>query len=285
VSDTQYAQPTPPPPPAYTPPPAAPRNGLATAGFVVALLGLLGSFIPVLNIGGMILGVVGAILAVVGLTKVKTVGVGKGLAIAGIVLGGLAVIIAIIVNVLFVAVVKDSVDEVTDTTVQVPADSSDDAAGDDEGESDDEGKSDEKAAEVGTSRSNPAPIGSAISGGDWTVTINSVSTVDKDSMDQTAEAGKVLLLINLTATYTGTDEQGDTAWASVDFVSADGTTYDGLDESGFFIPEDQFDSLTTLYEGGSVTGNKILEVPENWQDGVLAVSPALFKDDTFVAVK
>ena len=35
-------------------------NGLATAGFVLGLLGLLGSWIPVLNILGIILGVLGS---------------------------------------------------------------------------------------------------------------------------------------------------------------------------------------------------------------------------------
>jgi hypothetical protein len=34
-----------------------------------------------------------------------------------------------------------------------------------------------------------------------------------------------------------------------------------------------------------MTGNKILEVPSNWQDGVLAVKPSLLSDAVFVAVK
>ncbi|WP_407345546.1 hypothetical protein [Pengzhenrongella phosphoraccumulans] len=52
MSDTQVVQPAPTPQPA----PAKASNGLATAGFVLGLLGLLGSFIPVINVGGIVLG-------------------------------------------------------------------------------------------------------------------------------------------------------------------------------------------------------------------------------------
>ena len=53
-----------------------------------------------------------------------------------------------------------------------------------------------------------------------------------------------------------------------------------------FVPDGGFDSLKEVYGGASVKGNEMLEVPANsWQDGVLAVSPGMLSDDTFVAVK
>ena len=53
-----------------------------------------------------------------------------------------------------------------------------------------------------------------------------------------------------------------------------------------FIAENGFDSLKTLYDGASDTGDLLLEVPaDSWKDGSLAVSPGMFSDDTFVAVK
>lgn len=115
-------------------------NGLATAGFVLGLLGLLVSWIPVLNIVGIILGILGAILAAVGLVKSKRAGAGKGLAIAGLILGVLAVIVAIVINIAFVNAVDDAVDGATDTSVEAPADSDGDAPADDA---------------VGTTRDNP----------------------------------------------------------------------------------------------------------------------------------
>ncbi|WP_407345545.1 hypothetical protein [Pengzhenrongella phosphoraccumulans] len=192
----------------------------------------------------------------------------------------LALIIGIIVNVAFANAVNDA----TDTSVEAPAKSAEDTATDTATEAATEAATVDDA--VGTSRDNPALLGSAIIGGDWTVTTNSVTTADADSIGQAPQAGSTLLVINITATYNGTDSQGATAWANVDFVTAEGTTIDGLGGSTFFMPDAQFDSLTTLYEGASVTGNKMIEVPaDGWQNGVLVVSPDLLSDKTFVAVQ
>ena len=267
------------PHPGQQPPaPVKGSNGLATAGFVLGLLGLLGSWIPVLNIFGIILGVLGVVLAGVGLAKSKKVNAGKGLAIAGIILGVLAVIFAVLINAVFVSAVDEAVDETTSTSVEAPSKSGKDkAASNDEGESD---------AELGTTRDNPAPIGSEITGDDWAVTINSVKTVPEDSFGSKAAAGSILLSVNMTATYNGDDEQGSTPWATVKFVSPDGTTVDSTSGSTLFIAENEFDSLKTVYNGASIKGDQLLEVPaKNWQDGVLAVSPGMLSDDTFVAVK
>lgn len=266
------------PPPPGQPMPAKGTNGLATAGFVLGLLALLGAWIPVLNFLGIILGVVGAILAGVGLAKSQRVAAGKGLAIAGLIMSLLGILIAIVINVAFVGAVDSAVDDVTDTTVETPSDASADAS-----DADKKPKTDKK---LGTSRSNPAPLGSKISGGDWTVKVNSVKTVDRDSIDQTAADGSVLLQISMTATYNGDDEQGGTAWVRVEFVAADGTTYDSMDGSSIFLPENNFDSLRTVYNGASVKGDELLEIPEkNWRNGVLAVSPGLLKDATFLSLK
>lgn len=264
--DTQVAQ------PASQSGPVKAGNGLATAGFVLGLLGFLGSFIPVINIGGIVLGVIGAVLAAVGLGKAKRSGTGRGLAIAGLVLGALALIIGVIVNVAFVNVVNDAVDEATETSVEAPAGSTDGSAPVD--------------VQAGTSRETPAPLGSAVTGGDWTVTINSVSTAEVDALSQAPAEGSVLLVVNTTATYNGSDAQGSVPWATVNFVTAEGATLDGLDGSTLFVPDDSFDSLTVLYQGASETGNKIIEVPaDGWQGGVLVVSPDLMSDKTFIAVQ
>jgi hypothetical protein len=118
------------------------------------------------------------------------------------------------------------------------------------------------------------------------VTINSVTTANADSLGQTPKAGSALLVVNMTATYNGNDSKGSTASASVGFVTAEGTTLDGLNGSTMFVPVAEFSSLTTLYKGASVTGNEMIEVPsDTWQNGVLAVTPEFFSDKTFVAVK
>jgi hypothetical protein len=278
MSDTYSQQPAPTPAPQQygqpTPTPNGGNNGLATAGFVLALLGLLGSWIPFLNVVGILLAIIGLVLAGVGLAKSRKTDTGKGLAIAGLVLGALALVVAVIVNVAFVGAVDQALDETTGTSVKAPGDSTKGGSG---------GSGD---SDLGTSRENPAPLGSEISGGDWNVTINSVKTTDQDSMGQKAASGSTLLVVNMTATYTGDDEQGESAFATVNFVTPDGTTIDSTSGSTFFIAENEFDVLEKVYNGASVKGDQIFEVPaDSWKDGVLAVSPDMLSDDTFVAVQ
>jgi len=296
---TSAPQPVPqpvPPQPAFqpgapVPAPTRPSNGLATAGFVLGLLGFLGSFIPVVNIGGIVLGVLGVILAAIGLVKAKALGgAGKGLAVTGIVLGALAVIIAIVINVVVVGAVSDAIDDATKPTVGATRSTTpdDETAASDQTPAGDETPTDDEtpADDAGTSRDNPVALGTAISADDWTVTVNSVKEIQKDKYGQKAAKGKVLLAVNLTATYTGDDKQGDMAWATVRFVTADGTTIDSTDGSTLFIADHDFDRTKEVYEGASVKGDELIEVPaDGWEDGVLAVSPAVFSDDTFVAVK
>ncbi len=84
-----------PPQQPYMPQPPQKTNGLAIAGFVTSLL---------------CMGVVGLILSIVGLSQIKkdpSQG-GKGLAIAGIVLGALGMIAAIIWYFVFIALALDS---------------------------------------------------------------------------------------------------------------------------------------------------------------------------------
>lgn len=117
-------------------------NGMATAGFVLGLLGLLICWIPIVNILGIVLGLLGAVLAAVGLAKSQKVGTGKGLAIAGMILGVLAVLFAILINVAFSKAVDDAFDDngadVPRSTVEVSPDGTDSAqeSGDEETESD-----------------------------------------------------------------------------------------------------------------------------------------------------
>lgn len=66
-----------------------PSNGLGTAGFVLGLLGLVFFWIPFLGIS---LAILGVIMSGVGISSGKKTGSGTGLAIAGLVLGLVALI-------------------------------------------------------------------------------------------------------------------------------------------------------------------------------------------------
>ena len=83
-------------------PPASPSsqgNGLAVSGFVVSLVGaILGLLSPVLfYLLPLALGAVGLVLSGIGFARARQPGrSGKGLAIAGVVLGAIALILGIV---------------------------------------------------------------------------------------------------------------------------------------------------------------------------------------------
>jgi Domain of unknown function (DUF4352) len=88
----------PPPPLQYDGQPKR-SNGMAVAGFVLALLGAIGSFIPFANIFFALLALLGLIFGIVGLVKAGRLGAGKGLSIAAIILSVLALVISLVVDV------------------------------------------------------------------------------------------------------------------------------------------------------------------------------------------
>jgi hypothetical protein len=84
-------------------------NGLAVAGFVLAFLGALSSFIPVVNIGGDILAFLGLVFGIIGLVKSRSRRAGRGLSIAAIILAVAAFIISIAINGAAVTAVNNAV--------------------------------------------------------------------------------------------------------------------------------------------------------------------------------
>jgi hypothetical protein len=86
-------------------------NGLGTAGFVVGLIGLVFSFIPVVGVIAWPLVILGIVFSAVGIGKArKGRATNKGLAIAGLVMS----IVGLAICVLWVAAWNEAVDEVND---------------------------------------------------------------------------------------------------------------------------------------------------------------------------
>lgn len=144
------------------------------------------------------------------------------------------------------------------------------------------------AAEVG-SRENPAPLGTSIETKEWRVVVNSVdldateTVLTENPFNEAPADGNVIIMVNLTITYLGDEADGAMPWAAVAYVTPAGNTIDGTDK--IIVPPDQLDTLSTLYNGASVTGNEAFEVPaDGVENGVLAVTPDLLGDKTFVAV-
>jgi Domain of unknown function (DUF4190) len=87
---TAYPPPPPQPYSGWNPPPPPPKNGLGTAALVIAIIGLV---LCVTVIGGIVLGIVALVLGILAYGRVKRGEANNGgVAIAGIVLGALAVV-------------------------------------------------------------------------------------------------------------------------------------------------------------------------------------------------
>lgn len=107
---------TPPPGQAYggPPPGAGPgqTNGLAIGALVVGIIALLSAFIPFVGIFAIVPGLVALVLGIIGLRKAGQLGSGRGMAIAGTVLGVLAILgaIAWIVFTVFLSQAAEGID-------------------------------------------------------------------------------------------------------------------------------------------------------------------------------
>jgi hypothetical protein len=109
---TGYPPPYPPPPPqpysGFTPPPTGPtgpRNGLGITALVLAIIGLMFCWSIA---GGIILGLCAIIIGFVGRGRVKRgEATNGGVAIAGIVLGFLAIIVSLIFIPIWIGVFDD----------------------------------------------------------------------------------------------------------------------------------------------------------------------------------
>lgn len=269
----------------WSPPPAGGGGGggkniLAIIGLGLGVVAAATSWIPVVTYVAIGVAVVAIALSVVGLLKARQNG-GKGLAIAGAVVGVIALVLAI----LFSTVLSDVVSKDDDSSSSSSRDKADDEADD---EPTDEPTDETETAtpdEAGETRENPLAFGDEAVFENWTVVTNSVRTIKQDRFEEKPAKGKVLLEINVTVTYTGNDPKGDSPYLFVEFVTPGGNTINSTDGSTFFMSEDNY-TLETLYEGASVTGSELLEVPaDEWQDGVLTISPDFMSSKKFVTVQ
>jgi hypothetical protein len=90
----------------YGPQTPQPSNGIATAGFVVALIGAVLSFIPIVGTVAWLLAPVGLVLSIIGLVKSQQAQTGRGKSIAGIVLAAVALIMCFVYTVAFAGAVS-----------------------------------------------------------------------------------------------------------------------------------------------------------------------------------
>ena len=85
------------------------KNGLGISSLVLAIIGLLSVWVPVVNIVSIVLGLVAIVIGFIGRGRVKRgTANNSGVAIAGIVLGALAIIVGVAFIALWATVWKDA---------------------------------------------------------------------------------------------------------------------------------------------------------------------------------
>lgn len=261
------------------------RNVLGLIALITAILGTIFACMPGALIVGWVLLPIAFILALVSLFLR---GRKRGTGIAALIVS----VVGTVIGVVFFTAVADSFDEAfsDDTTVSAPEASADDAeeAGSEDAGSEEAGSEEGSDGEQGT-RANPHAPGAEISSSDWAVTVNSVdldatdAVLAENELNEAPEEGHTYILVDITVQYTGDDPEGSMPMTSVAYVSPEGNTFDGTDMSA--MAPNSFDSMSTLYEGASTTGNIALQVPaDSLEDGTLKVSPGMLADDVFVAV-
>lgn len=253
-------------------------NVVGLIALITAVLGFIFACMPGALIVGWILLPIAFVLALVSLfLRDKP----KGMGIAALILSIVGTIVGFVVFFAVVGTAATNAFGSGDTKVVAP---SGDAA------ATNGGQAEAPAAKAGT-RENPHPIGSVIESKDWRVVINTVTLAASDAVvaanqfNKPPAAGSEYVMVNYSATYIGDDPDGQMpAFVSIEYVTADGKTVNGLDK--FVVAPEPIDTTSTLYTGGTATGNKAIEVPTATAgQGVLAVRPGMLADKVFVAVQ
>lgn len=225
-------------------------NGLAVAGFVLALLGALSSFIPIVNIFGGFLAFLGLVFGVIGLVKSRAKGAGKGLSIAAIVLALAAFVIAVVVNIAATAALDSAVKE------------------------------------IGAGANDPAPVagkvGASVKDGDFTFVVQSVRCGVKSSggVAPSKPQGEYCA-VNLSVSNHGKEAQTFDASQVEGFIA--GSKYAADSAASAMANPDTF--LNGINPGNSIKAVVFIDVPAGKKLETVELHDSLLSEGTSVSVK
>lgn len=256
------------------------RNVVAIAALIVAVLAFLFSVIEGAYVLGWILIPVALVLSIVALTRKFEP---KKMAIAALIVSLVAGVAAPIAFLASAArAINDSFGG-TDVTAAPPGQSAPAQPGDTATTSAPEPTN--AGGKQGT-RTNPYPLGTAISSKDWTVTVNSFEAdatkkvLAENQFNKEPADGNTYAMANVTVTYIG-ETSGTPFEVNVSYVTASGNTVNTYDAT--VLGPNELPS-NELYNGASATGNIFLQIPKD-DAGALRVRPGFIADEVFVAIK
>ena len=238
------------------PPPGPPSNqgrGMALAGLILGIVGLVLCWVPLLNVMALVIALAGLGLSIAALViAVRRRTSAKGLSIAGTIVSGLAVLgslLAIALLSAFFSAVNNSMNTVSpygsgQTTSSSTASSSPGSA----------------TATPGTSL---LPLGTAAEIGEYSVTVSNVQLNATDEVLSVNPANQPpsgqYVLVTLNVVYNGAQEGDPWLDLSTNFVGSDNRQYD--ESSCIAVLESGGVAVPTLENGGKANYQVCMDVP------------------------
>jgi hypothetical protein len=248
--------------PGYYPPP--PQNGFGTAAFVLGLLGLLFSFIPIIGVIAWPLVLLALVFAGIGLSRARDRrATNKGLAISGLACALLGLGICILYAALFSAAVSSSPSTAprATTAYSVPAPS-------------------EGGGVAATAR-----IGDEVQDGSFTFKVTDVETGAQALGDSflRSEAQGMYVLVHVTVTNIGTESALFTSGNQTLF-DAQGREFDADAGAALMNVPDSESFLTDINPGNSVEGVLVFDVPEGLSPAAIELHESMFSSGTLISL-
>lgn len=262
---TQYMPQYPPPGHGYyPPPPPPPQNGFGTAAFVLGLLGLLFSFIPIIGVIAWPLVLLALIFAAIGLARARAHrATNQGLAVAGLVCAVLGLGICIAYAAAFSAAVSNVETSTPRATTAYAA----------------------PAAPSEQGSTVPARIGDVVQDGSFTFTVTKVDTGLRTLGDSflRSEAQGSYVLVHVTVTNVGSESEMFTS-ANQTLLDGQGREFDADAGAALLNVPDSQSFLTDINPGNSVEGVLVFDVPEDLSPAAIELHESMFSDGAVVSL-
>lgn len=232
-------------PPVQPPIPAGPANGLAIAALVVGIVAVISGWIP---FWGLLVGATAIVLGILGLKKAT----GKGMAIAGIITGGLGALWGLLITVGFIIALTLGTSAVNTANQALKEQASDSQA-------------------LIDSKKDFAKGETAQFGDKFEVKVNSVERNFSPGQYYTSDEGKEYIVVNLTVKNSSDKSQYVT---TLDFKVLN----NGMAKTGNFAPANNKLESGELEAGAETTGNLVYEVTAGATDLKLQYETTVLDD-------
>lgn len=245
-----------------------PSNGMGTAGFVLGLIGLVFSPIPIIGVIAWPLVILGLIFSLVGFSKArKGRATNKGLALAGVVCSAVGLVICIVWLAAFGEAANQASKELENVKVEAGVGTADDAS------------------EAGAQSQPAGKIGEPVRDGAFEFTVTKVEPGIERVGDEYvgSDAQGQYVIVHLTVRNVA-NEAKLLSDSDQKLVDAQGRTFDAASgEAAMSLPNSQT-FLNNINPGNSVDGQLLYDVPKGAKLAGIQLHDSMFSDGVTVSL-